>query len=151
MTMELSKLLPNNHIILGLKGKTPEAIIRTLAKPLLDDHIISDLDAFTESVLEREKIFTTQVKDNVAFPHAHADQVTNIALVIGLTGPDGLTFAPNTPNKCRLFFLIAVPSHSPELHLELLANLVDFVTSDKLDAALAVRTRAQLKKLLANY
>ncbi len=151
MTMELSKLLPNNHIILSLKGNSPEAIIRTLAKPLLDDHVISDLDAFVNAVLERERIFTTQVKDNVAFPHAHADQVTSIGLVIGLTGPQGLTFAPNTPNKCRLFFLIAVPSCSPELHLELLANLVDFVTSDKLEQVLNVRTRAQIKKLIAQY
>ncbi|MBP5638152.1 MAG: PTS sugar transporter subunit IIA [Victivallales bacterium] len=149
--MEISKLLPNNHIILGLKGNTPEDIIKTLAQPLLDDHVISDLDAFTNAVLEREKIFTTQVKDNVAFPHAHADQVATIALVIGITGPEGLTFAPNTPNKCRLFFLIAVPSSAPELHLELLANLVDFVTSDKLDQVLTVKTRTQLKKLIAQY
>lgn len=149
--MELSLLLPPSHFIFDLDEDSPENIIRALAKPLYDEGIIRDLDSFTADVLEREQIYTTQIMDDVAFPHAHAEQVAQISLVVGHARGDGLTFAPNTPCKCRLFFLIAVPACAPEAHLELMANLVDFVMSDKLPAALAAKTPDDLLKLFAAH
>lgn len=149
--MELSRLLPPSHLIMNLRGDSPEAIIRTLCQPLADEGAISDLDDFVTKVLEREQIYTTQILENVAFPHAHADQVRTISLVIGLTAPEGIAFAPNTPGKCRLFFLIAVPAAAPEAHLELMANLVDFVMSSKLQELLDAQSPEQILKLIAEY
>ena len=68
-----------------------------------------------------------------------------------LTGPEGITFAPNTPGKCRLFFLIAVPASAPEAHLELMANLVDLVMSSKLQELLDAQSPEQILNLIAEY
>lgn len=149
--MELSRLLPASHIIMNLRGDTPEDILRTLAQPLVNEGIISDTQAFISDVLERENIYTTQILDDVVFPHAHAEQVKDIALVVGLTGADSLTFAPNTPGKCRLFFLIAVPISAPEAHLELMANLVNFVMSDKLNELFNATSAESVLKLFAEH
>ena len=148
--MELSRLLPPSHVIVGLKGTSQRDIVRTLAEPLLEDQAISNLDDFVDNVLEREKIFTTQIMPDVAFPHAHCKQVKHISLVIGLA-PEGLAFSPDTEDKCHLFFLIAVPTSEPEAHLELMANLVDFVMSDKLSQVLAATEPQQILDLLAKH
>lgn len=148
--MELKRLLPPHHIIINLDGNSPEEIIRKLSQPLLQDGNITDLELFVQSVLEREKIYTTQIMDEVAFPHAHASQVKCPSLVIGLA-PEGLAFVPNTPGKCKLFFLMAVPAYEPEAHLELMANLVDFVMSDKLESALLAKSPEEILDLIEKH
>ncbi|MCF7854221.1 MAG: PTS sugar transporter subunit IIA [Candidatus Pacebacteria bacterium] len=124
--MDIKSLIPASHVLLGLKGETPRDILRNLSKPLAMDNILSDAEAFLDDVERREGQFTTQVDNTVALPHARSNTVRRLACSVGIASDPGLAFNPTENNRCRLFFMLAVPAFAPTAHLPLLQHLANF-------------------------
>lgn len=124
-TPNLSLLLPQDHIICGLPADhSKKQVITTLAKPLLKDGIITDLDAFLHAIEHRERRMNTLVDEWIAFPHATAPEVCRLGLSVGTVAPPGCIYDAYTQKTCRLLFLIAIPDAEPCAHLPLLTQVV---------------------------
>jgi PTS system fructose-specific IIC component len=148
--MEIRQLLPREHVILGLHGADRRAILRALSAPLLQEQTVTDAEAFLDELETREEQITTQMTGGVAFPHARSQAVGRLALTVGLAPAPGLAFGGSDRERCRVFFLIAVPPAAPTAHLPLLRYLSAFVRQNTQAARLLdARTPAQVVRLLA--
>jgi len=124
--MDLKALLPPSRVIVGVAGNTRREILCSLAQPLLRDGLLADLEMFLNDVERREDQVTTQAETVVALPHARSNSARRLGLTMGLAPGEGLVYDPDATERCRLFFLIAIPAFAPTAHLPLLQRLANF-------------------------
>lgn len=141
-----TQFLSEDNIVIGLDVKTQFEAISQLAGILEKNGNISDAEAFTKDVLERESITTTGIGNNIAIPHGKSTSVKH----------DSLVFAKNkTPlewnsldgSKVSIIFLMAVSSGGAgNDHLEMLAKLSGRLMDD--DFVAAIKAEDDPKKIL---
>jgi mannitol/fructose-specific phosphotransferase system IIA component (Ntr-type) len=150
--IDLKSLLPKSHFLLHFNAKGQAAIFRALAQPLVDDGIVSDMDHFLADVAKREAQITTQICKEIAMPHARSEAVRRLGITIGITDEPGIPYASGAKNKCRIFFMIAVPSFAPTAHLTLLQGLVHFANDKRrVEKILAAATPAQAATIITTF
>ena len=150
--MDLTTLLPRNHILIGFAGDNRLDIFRHLAEPMVNDGIVTDLDGFVADLERREDEITTQVESGIAFPHARSHTVRRLALTVGISHAEGVLFDPHVDEHCRIFFLLAVPAFAPTAHLPVLQRLANFVSDlRQINKLLACKTPAQATRCLLSY
>jgi fructose PTS system EIIBC or EIIC component len=149
-TMDIKVMLPREHVLLELRGDDRRSILRALSAPLVRENIVIDAEAFLDALDAREEQITTQAPGGIAFPHARSQVVRRLALTVGVATAPGLAFSAVSPERCRLFFLIAVPPAAPTVHLPLLRYLSTFVQEEKrVSRLLEAQTPAQVIRVLA--
>ena len=83
---------------------------------------LNDKEEYKKAILAREELSTTGIGDGIAIPHGKTKAVKGASLAAavckGGVDYDSLDGAP-----ANLFFMIAVPDNSDNLHLEVLARL----------------------------
>lgn len=150
--MDLTVLIPRSHVLLNLTGTTRREMLRTLAQPLAEDKIVTDLEQFLDDVERREDQITTQIGKDIAIPHARSGTVRRLGLTLGLASKPGLRFDADAPHPCHFLFLVAIPSFSPTAHLGLLQVLVHFANDRRrLEKLGASKTPAQAISTLLSF
>lgn len=122
-SVPLSRLMDEEDILMDLKSKDREGIIRELAERAYASQLISDKDQFIRKLIEREELTSTAIGSGVAIPHlrqASADVVKEARIIIGLS-KSGVDFASFDGKPTNLFFLLV--SDSEVVHLRLLSKL----------------------------
>jgi mannitol/fructose-specific phosphotransferase system IIA component (Ntr-type) len=148
--MDITQLLPREHIVLEAAGADRSDLLRCLLVPLVQDGTIADGEAFLAELELRERQVTTQVPGGVAFPHARSRCVRRLGLVVGTAAAPGVAFAGPGAESCRLFFLIAVPTSAPTAHLPLLRHLSALVRQPaRVERLVEARTASQLARIMA--
>ena len=84
----------------------------------------------TKAVIEREKLVTTGVGYNVAFPHAKTKSVRGVVIAFGRKN-EGVEFEAMDRKPVNLFFLIAAPEDAIGAHLNVMAKLSYLMRSEK--------------------
>lgn len=106
-------------ILLDLTGDK-EQIISTLAKKAYDQGRIDNVEVYKESVLKREKEYSTALGYEVAIPHGQSDTVKDPFIVFGRVKEPIIW----DQNSVRLIFMIGVPEHNKDkIHMKILANI----------------------------
>lgn len=151
--IDMSVLLPPSHVVLPVTGKERHEIFEQLTAPLATDAIVTDTAMFLNALEERERQITTQIDTCVAIPHARSLHVSRMGLTLGLAPEPGLTFSPNDDApRCRIFFLIAIPSFAPTAHLPVLKKLAGFARDEKqVEKLLAMKDPKKIVRLLTSY
>ncbi len=150
--MDLSRLLPTTHVMTNFSADSRRNIFTALAKPLVEDALITDPHQFIHDLEERESQITTQLDKGIAIPHARSHAVRRLALSVGISNGAGLVFNESLPEPCRVFFLIAIPAFAPTAHLPLLQHLASLAKSDKhLNKLLAAKTPAQAARAIIGF
>ena len=114
-------------------GSDKNSVIAALAERLAATGRVSDADALTAAVLEREAKSATGLPGGIAIPHARSDAVTTPSLGFARLSPKADFGAPDGP--ADLVFLIAAPEGAGGDHMKLLTALAralvrpDFVAS----------------------
>lgn len=84
---------------------------------------ITDYNMFLKDVLEREKITTTGIGNEVALPHARTNAVTRFIIALGRS-EKGIEFESVDSKKVKLVFLMGTPKTTAlNQYLVLLAHL----------------------------
>lgn len=122
--MNLKNVINEKLIDLSLVPSDKETCIKTLAKLLKENGVISDLDKYVDDVLDRENDFSTDLDVGVAIPHAKSSAVLKPAIAIGLL-TEGMVFGNNPENITKLIFLIAMPESANSEHITLLASITE--------------------------
>ena len=150
--MDIAPLLPSAHVLIGLNGESRRAILEALVEPLRHSDAIADMERFLEELEVREGQVTTLIPGGIAFPHARCAGVRRLVMVVGTAPPPGLPFGGTDRERCRLFFLMAVPPSAPTAHLPLLKHVSAFVRQDaRMARLLSARTSAQAARLLCTF
>lgn len=83
---------------------------------------VSNKEQFLADVNAREAVSNTGFEEGVAFPHAKSTAVATPGVAVGISR-SGIDYGADDGEYSKLFFMIASPEGSTNLHVELLAKI----------------------------
>jgi nitrogen PTS system EIIA component len=134
---QIAQLLPETNILLDLEATSKKRLFEQVGQLFEDQAQIARTVVF-ESLFAREKLGSTGLGQGIAIPHGR---------IRGLTHPLGAFVRPRQPipfdapdgKPVGQIFVLLVPEHANEEHLQLLSELAEMfserVFRDQLAAA----------------
>lgn len=120
--MKITELVNEQRITEQLEAKTKADVLNELAALLDRDGKLLDRDVFLQSIVAREQQGSTGIGYGIASPHGKSTAVKKPAIAFGRS-LEGVDFDSLDGQPAKLFFMIAVPEQSDNLHLQTLAKL----------------------------
>lgn len=120
--MKIREMINTSLIKLSLAAKTKDEVLLEMVNLLQEQHRINNLDGFLSAVKERELHGSTGIGFGIAIPHGKSKFVNQPSLVFGRS-TSGIEFEALDELPAHIFFMIAVPEDSSDLHLQTLAKL----------------------------
>ncbi|CZV54105.1 PTS sugar transporter subunit IIA [Enterobacter ludwigii] len=140
--MNLLELTHPELVFINPPCRTPEALIRWLSEPLVGRNVITDKDAFIQSVLHRESEGPTALGEALAVPHGKSDAVQQAAFCLALFDEPVIWPGLEGDEAVRMIFLLAIPhAEAGSTHMQLLTTLTSSLAEERVrNALLAART-----------
>jgi PTS system nitrogen regulatory IIA component len=120
--MKILDLLAPERIMPELQASNKRGALEELAKSLVDGAGGLTLPAVMEVLLDRERLGSTGIGDNIAIPHGKLPQLAELKLSFGRS-LKGVDFDSMDGKPSHLFFLLLAPVNSAGLHLKALAKI----------------------------
>jgi mannitol/fructose-specific phosphotransferase system IIA component (Ntr-type) len=135
--MQISSLLKPEQINLELAQQERCNAINEVAQPLQSNPNVTNFADFYEEILARERIESTCLGNEIAFPHARTDSLKGMVLAIGRS-TQGVWFE-NCGQTVKLIFVIGTPKRMVTDYLSVVGGLArllkDASTREQLIAA----------------
>lgn len=120
--MKIIDLLDPKCILPDLQAANKRGVLEELATALVSCHGEVTLQTVVEVLLERERLGSTGIGDNIAIPHGKLPQLSQMLLGFGRSFK-GVDFDSMDGKPSHLFFLLLAPVNSSGLHLKALAKI----------------------------
>ena len=120
--MSVKEMFSEDRVKFDLKARTKNEVIDELISILVDTGKVVDKDEFKKAVLKREEEFSTGIGMGIAIPHGKSKAVKEASIVFGLS-KEGIDYKSMDDKPAHLFFLIAVPEESSDVHLRALSEI----------------------------
>lgn len=122
--MKLSDLLTEEGIKIGLEGSDKKEVIDELTELLVQSSggEVTDKEAITKAVWEREELMSTGIGQGVGIPHAKTNAVDKLYTVFGKSDA-GVEFASLDQKPVNIFFLLVAPEDQSGPHVKALARI----------------------------
>jgi nitrogen PTS system EIIA component len=120
--MKISEILTKEHIIKDLKSCDKESVLEELSNFLKDKGEIPNKDNLLLALIEREKLGSTGIGENVAIPHAKIREIDKIITVFARS-QIGVEFESLDQKPVNFIYLILAPENSTGQHLKALARI----------------------------
>lgn len=120
--MTLVDMLSKERVSFNLKAATKDGVIDELIDMLVRDGKITSREKFKKAVLKREKEFSTGIGMGIAIPHGKSPAVKEACIVFGKS-VNGIDYDSLDGQPAHLFFMIAVPEESNDIHLKALSEI----------------------------
>jgi PTS system fructose-specific IIC component len=133
--MKIVDLLHKQGINLNFNPSTKEQCINELVDLMDKTGNLNDKDKYKKAILDREALSTTGIGEGIAIPHGKTNAVKNASLAAAVC-KNGVDYDSLDGAPANLFFMIAVPDNSDNLHLEVLARLSTILMDEKFRASL---------------
>ena len=117
----ISTLIRPEYVLLDLDARSKDALVSEIADRLASTLNLPPKD-IAKSLIKREQLGSTGLGQGVAIPHGRIKQLKQAAGVFVRT----LTAVPfEAPDNepVRLLFVLLVPEHATDLHLQILSEL----------------------------
>src|ERR1700733_7829222 len=135
--MQISSLLKPDQIKLELDQAKRCNAINEVAQLLQNNPNVTNYSGFYEELLARERIESTCLGNEIAFPHARTDSLKGMVLAIGRS-TKGVWFE-NSGQTVKLIFVIGTPKRMVTDYLSVVGGLArllkDATTREQLIAA----------------
>ena len=136
--MNLRDILFRNSVIIDLKKKSKEKVLRDLSIFISSIHNISDPESIVSGILSREEETSTGIGFGIAVPHYRTGLVDKIHLVVARCN-DGIDFDALDDKPVNLIFMLIVPKDQSKSYQNVLQAisgimLFDTVRTKLLDA-----------------
>jgi mannitol/fructose-specific phosphotransferase system IIA component (Ntr-type) len=149
--MKLTELLPEDHIILNLRGTSKLEIIEELLGLMDQLGLIIDYDTALHDILVRESSQSTGLENGIAIPHAKTEAAKKLSMVFGIKN-EGVDFKTIDDKPATIFFLVLSPVDTSGPHIQALAlitrNLKDNDKREKIKNAQSV---AEINKIFGSF
>jgi len=120
--MKISDILKEDCIIADLDATDKEGTLIEVSLFLEHKGIIQDHAKLLLALLDREKLGSTGIGDNMAIPHAKCEGIENITTVFARSRK-GIDFQSLDRKPVHFVFLLLAPPASTGLHLKALAKI----------------------------
>ncbi|MBI4389875.1 MAG: PTS sugar transporter subunit IIA [Nitrospinae bacterium] len=148
--MKISEILKKDFIIADLSARDKEDALRELCAFLETKGVIKNKEALFASLMEREKLGSTGIGENVAIPHAKIDQADHIITLFGRSR-DGIEFESLDQKPVQFVCLLIAPTASTGHHLKALARISRLLKSQNLrDKILKAQNADEIYSILVD-
>ena len=120
--MKINEILTLETILAEVKANNKENSIKELAEFLCQNHAIADKSELVRVLLEREKLGSTGIGENVAIPHAKMKGLNQIIAAFGIS-KNGVEFDSLDQKPVNFIFLLLAPENATGIHLKALARI----------------------------
>ena len=120
--MKIDEILSKDSIISNLTGTNKEEILREITDFLQSLGLIKDKETLFNTLMEREKLGSTGIGENVAIPHGKSDELSQIVIVFGRS-IEGVDFESLDQKPVHFACMVIAPSNSTGQHLKALARI----------------------------
>lgn len=120
--MKISEILKKDFVISELLSDNKADILLELCKHLERGGIIKSKNALFNSLMDREKLGSTGIGENLAIPHAKTEEVHQITGMLGRS-VKGVEFDSLDGRPAHFIFLLLIPLNSTGQHLKALARI----------------------------
>ena len=126
--MRLLEFLPKEAVLSDLKAQDKKSVLTELAGPVADFAGVGHND-LVQVLMERELLSTTGIGNGIGIPHGKMKNLESFVIGFGLSRK-GIDFESMDARPAHIFFLLAAPENSIELHLKLLARISKILKHD---------------------
>jgi PTS system nitrogen regulatory IIA component len=120
--MKIIDLLEPTSIVADMSATNKQEALEELAATLVPGPDNLELNSVVEVLMERERLGSTGIGDNVAIPHGKLANLSGLKLAFGRS-LKGVDFESMDGKLSHLFFLLLAPVNSAGLHLKALAKI----------------------------
>ncbi|MDH5542137.1 MAG: PTS sugar transporter subunit IIA [Nitrospinota bacterium] len=120
--MRLCDLLSPEVVITDLASDTKEDVLREIVRKLHSAGKVPDVEKFVAILMERERLGSTGIGENIAIPHAKSDDLDGMIAAFAISRK-GIDFDSLDQKKVHYLFLLLAPSGEAGKHLKLLARI----------------------------
>ena len=120
--MKIDEILKKESIIADLVGKNKLEVIQEMTSCLKQNNIIKNDQVLLATLIEREKLGSTGIGENVAIPHGKSDELTQIITVFARS-LGGVEFESLDQKPVHFVCMVIAPAHSTGQHLKALARI----------------------------
>ena len=120
--MKIEEILKKESVIADLLGDSKVKVIKEMTQCLKKNNFIKNDQALFETLMEREKLGSTGIGENVAIPHGKSDEVTQIITVLARS-KNGVEFESLDQKPVHFVCMVIAPAHSTGQHLKVLARV----------------------------
>ena len=120
--MKIDEILKKESVIADLVGKNKLEVIQEMTSSLKQNNIIKYDQALFTTLMEREKLGSTGIGENVAIPHGKSDELTQIITVFARS-LGGVDFESLDQKPVHFVCMVIAPAHSTGQHLKALARI----------------------------
>ena len=116
--------LLQDRVIVDIDVRSKEDAIKMMCAELLKHGNISELQNIHNLVLEREKLCSTGMGDEIALPHCRTSDVDNPMAVCAFVA-EGESLEWDSPDGqgVRYIFLLISPTNDPNMHIEAMKTI----------------------------
>ena len=120
--MKIDEILKKESVIENLAGKNKLDVIKEMTECLKQNNTIKDDQSLYTTLMEREKLGSTGIGENVAIPHGKSDELTQIITVFARS-LGGVDFESLDQKPVHFVCMVIAPAHSTGQHLKALARI----------------------------
>lgn len=120
--MKIEEILKKESVIADLLGDSKVKVIKEMTQCLKKNNFIKNDQDLFETLMEREKLGSTGIGENVAIPHGKSDEVTQIITVLARS-KKGVEFESLDQKPVHFVCMVIAPAHSTGQHLKVLARV----------------------------
>ena len=149
--MQISSLLKPDQIKLELDQAKRCNAINEVAQLLQHNPNVTNFAGFYEELLARERIESTCLGNEIAFPHARTDSLKGMVLAVGRS--TGGVWFENSSQNVKLIFVIGTPKRMVTDYLSVVGGLArllkdastreQLLTAQGVDEFIATLTKAE--------
>ena len=129
--MKIDEILKKESVIADLLGDNKVEVIKEMTQCLKNNNFIKNDQSLFETLMEREKLGSTGIGENVAIPHGKSDEVTEIITVLARS-KNGVEFESLDQKPVHFVCMVIAPAHSTGQHLKVLARISRLFKNQKL-------------------
>ena len=129
--MKIDEILKKESVIADIAGKNKLDVIKEMTERLKQNDTIKDDQALFTTLMEREKLGSTGIGENVAIPHGKSDELTQIITVFARS-LSGVNFESLDQKPVHFVCMVIAPAHSTGQHLKALAKISRLFKNQKL-------------------
>lgn len=126
----IQTLLKPQFVLLDIEASSKNALLETIANRLADTLGLAPKD-IAKSLIKREQLGSTGLGQGVAIPHGRLKRLQQAAGVFVRTRT-AVPFDAPDQEPVRLLFVLLVPEHATDLHLQILSELAQLFSDRSL-------------------
>lgn len=146
----ISDLLPQANILGNFDAADRDALFEAAARLFELDRHIPRKKVF-DSLIEREKLGSTGLGNGIAIPHGRIKGLREAtSAFVRLNQP--IPFDAPDSRPVGLFFILMVPAHATDLHLQILGEVAQMFSDRRLRESLQTESDpAKIHRLLSEW